>query len=267
MPASFDPSRQLDLYFRVNRVGSKVFNFVDSNGSAYTINGNTFQFILKDALGNGIFTLTSGNGLTIGTSSVTVAVTANQTNIAPAGYVWELYLSNLGKTWLSGNAYFHSGVFDGVTSTSSITIDDADTVTVTISDSSGVSAATQSEVNTGTETAKYVSPATLQDRDDMAVALVDGATIDLTGPKHTLSTATGRTFTISHAGDCIIIDVTLSATSATFTFPATATCVYAGTASGDNTLAVTGATSGDHIMIGIIKVGSNYRVTGVNFGQ
>lgn len=129
------------------------------------------------------------------------------------------------------------------------------------------SEATQSEVNTGTATGVYVSPSTLQDKDDTAVALVDGATIDITGPKHTLATATGRTFTISHAGDCIIIDITLSATSATFTFPATALCTYAGTASGDNTLAVTGATSGDHIMIGIIKVGSNYRVTGINFGQ
>lgn len=132
---------------------------------------------------------------------------------------------------------------------------------------STIDAAAQSEVNTGTETAKYVSPATLQDKDDTAVALVDGATIDITGPKHTLATALGRTFTISHAGDCIIIDITLSATSATFTFPATSLCTYAGTSSGDNTMAVTGATSGDHIMVGIIKVGSNYRVTGVNFGQ
>ena len=129
------------------------------------------------------------------------------------------------------------------------------------------SEASQSQVNTGTATGVYVSPSTLQDRDDDVLALVDGATIDITGPKHTLSTSTGRTFTISHTGDCIIIDVTLSATSATFTFPATALCVFAGTASGDNTLAVTGATSGDHIMIGIIKSGSNYRVTGVNFGQ
>ena len=129
------------------------------------------------------------------------------------------------------------------------------------------SEASQSQVNTGTATGVYVSPSTLQDRDDDVLALVDGATIDITGPKHTLSTSTGRTFTISHTGDCIIIDVTLSATSATFTFPDTALCVFAGTASGDNTLAVTGATSGVHIMIGIIKSGSNYRVTGVNFGQ
>ena len=81
-------------------------------------------------------------------------------------------------------------------------------------------AATQSEVNTGTATSVYVSPSTLQDRDDTAVALTDAATIDITGPKHTLSCSLGRTFTISHAGDDIVLVITLSATSATFTFPA-----------------------------------------------
>ena len=263
MAATFDPSRQLDLYFRVNRVGSKTFNFVDSNGSAYTINGNTFQFILKDHLGNGIFTLTSGNGLTIGTSSVTVAVTAAQTNIAPAGYVWELYLSNLEKTWLSGNAYFHTGVFDGVTSTSSITIADADTVTVTVTDSLAVSGATQNQVNTGTATGVYVSPSTLQDKDDTAVALVDGATIDITGPKHTLTTATGRTFTISHAGDNGVIDVTLNAASATFTFPAGWKCISEGQASGTNSMALSG-TSGDVYNWVWYKVGSLYRIVSKN---
>ncbi len=128
-------------------------------------------------------------------------------------------------------------------------------------------AATQAQVNAGTATGVYVDPAKLQDKDDDAVALTDGATIDITGPKHTLSTALGRTFTISHAGDHGTIDILLSATSATFTFPATALCVYAGSGSGDNTLIVTGVTSGDHIMVGWIKQGSYYRVTGVNFRQ
>jgi hypothetical protein len=132
---------------------------------------------------------------------------------------------------------------------------------------SGGTAASQSEVNTGTETAKYVSPATLQDRDDTAVALVDGATIDLTGPKHTLSTALGRTFTISHAGDEIVLVITLSATSATFTFPAASLCVADGTASGDNTLVITGAVSGDKHLIAIAKVGSTYFVGSKNCGQ
>ena len=128
-------------------------------------------------------------------------------------------------------------------------------------------AATQSEVNTGTATGVYVSPSTLQDRDDTAVALTDAATIDITGPKHTLSCSLGRTFTISHAGDDIVLVITLSATSATFTFPAAALCVADGTASGDNTLVITGATSGDKHLIAIAKVGSSYFVGSKNCGQ
>ena len=128
-------------------------------------------------------------------------------------------------------------------------------------------AATQSEVNTGTATSVYVSPSTLRDRDDTAVALTDAATIDITGPKHTLSCSLGRTFTISHAGDDIVLVITLSATSATFTFPAAALCVADGTASGDNTLVITGATSGDKHLIAIAKVGSSYFVGSKNCGQ
>jgi len=126
--------------------------------------------------------------------------------------------------------------------------------------------ATQAQVNTGTATDVYVSPATLQDKDDTAVALVDGATIDITGPKHTLATALGRTFTISHTGDEITLVITLSATTATMTFPATALCVSEGTASGDNTLSISGV-SGDKYTVAIIKVGSAYYVACKNFGQ
>jgi hypothetical protein len=103
--------------------------------------------------------------------------------------------------------------------------------------------------------------------DTPTVALVDGATIDLTGSKHTLATALGRTFTNSFTGDFIEIDITLSATSATFTFPVGYLCSFAGTASGDNTLVITGATSGDIISVAIKKNGSQYLVAAANFGQ
>lgn len=36
MAATFDPSRQLDLYFRVARAGSKTFTFVDSVAADYS---------------------------------------------------------------------------------------------------------------------------------------------------------------------------------------------------------------------------------------
>lgn len=147
-----------------------------------------------------------------------------------------------------------------------ITNEDGEIV-VTTDNNSTISAATQSQVNTGMATGVYVSPATLQDKDDTAVALVDGATIDITGPKHTLATATGRTFTISHAGDDIILVITLSATSATFTFPAGSSCVADGGSATGTSLTITGATSGDRHVVAIIKVGSSYFVASKNVGQ
>lgn len=142
-----------------------------------------------------------------------------------------------------------------------ITNEDGEIV-VTTENNSTITAATQSEVNAGTGTG-YVSPSTLQDRDDDVVALTDAATIDLTGPKHTLSTSTGRTFTISYPGDNGVIEITLNATSATFTFPAAWKGISESQSSGDNTVSLSG-TSGDVYLLVWIKVGSNYTVASKN---
>lgn len=264
---TFDPSRQLDLYFRVNRAGSKTLTFLDADAAAYDVSSNTFQFLVIDLLsGTTLFTLTSGSGLTVSTNTITIAPNATQTNLPVGTYYWQLNLTNTSKTWLNGQAIFHTGIFDGVTETTSITISDGgDTITVTVSEAPP--AATQAEVNTGTSTSKYVSPSTLQGKDDTAVALVDASSMALTGPKHTLSSSSAtRTFTISFVGDDITLIVTLSNTAATYTFPAAALCVSEGTASGDNTCALSGV-SGDKYVIAIKKVGSAYYVVCKNFGQ
>lgn len=100
-----------------------------------------------------------------------------------------------------------------------------------------------------------------------ATALVDAASMDLTAIKHTLATSSAtRTFTISYTGDDIALEVTLSATSSTFTFPATSLCVSDGLATGDNTLPLAGV-SGDKYIIAIKKIGSAYYVVSKNFGQ
>lgn len=100
-----------------------------------------------------------------------------------------------------------------------------------------------------------------------ATALVDAASMDLTAIKHTLASSSAtRTFTISYTGDDITLEVTLSATSATYTFPATSLCVSEGVASGDNILALAGV-SGDKYIIAIKKIGSAYYVVSKNFGQ
>lgn len=99
-----------------------------------------------------------------------------------------------------------------------------------------------------------------------ATALTDAATIDLTGTKHTLTTSSSRTFTISYTGDEITIEVTLNAATATQTFPATSLCVSEGIATGNNTCPLSGV-SGDKYIITIYKVGSAYYVVCKNFGQ
>jgi hypothetical protein len=126
---------------------------------------------------------------------------------------------------------------------------------------------TQAEINTGTDSTRIVTAALLKALNWDVAVLTDASSIDITGPKHTLSSSSStRTFTISYAGDFSIIELTLSATSATYTFPATALCVSDGFATGDNTCPLAGV-SGDKYSISIAKIGSNYQVFCKNMGQ
>lgn len=97
--------------------------------------------------------------------------------------------------------------------------------------------------------------------------LTDGATITITGPKHTLTSDESTvTWTLSQTGDFQTTDIILNATSTTWTFPANTLCVVEGSESGDNTATLLGIT-GDHHVMSIYKDGTNYRVVIKNFGQ
>jgi hypothetical protein len=123
---------------------------------------------------------------------------------------------------------------------------------------------TSSQIDTLAEINAILSDADLASISNSAVALVDASTMDLTATKHTLtSSAATRTFTISYTGDDIVIEVTLNATSATYTFPATSKCISEGVASGNNTLSLSGQ-SGDIYIIAIKKIGSKYTVVSKN---
>jgi hypothetical protein len=126
--------------------------------------------------------------------------------------------------------------------------------------------ATQAETNTGTDDVRAVTALKVKNRDAASSVLTDAASIDITSDKHTLTTALGRTFTISFTGDDIVIEVTLNATSAIQTFPAGALCISEGVPTGDNTCPMLGA-SGDKYIIAIKKIGSVYYVVCKNFEQ
>jgi hypothetical protein len=99
------------------------------------------------------------------------------------------------------------------------------------------------------------------------VTLVDAPVIDLANARNILaSSAAARTFTISYTGNSIIIEVTLSAISAIYTFPAAALCVSEGVASGNNTCGLSGV-SGDKYIITIEEIDNAYYVIVKNFGQ
>lgn len=131
---------------------------------------------------------------------------------------------------------------------------------------SDLASATTARTNLGLGTLATQS-GTFTDKQNLvnaATALVDGATIDLTAIKHTLTTAASRTFTISYTGDDITLEITLNATSATFTLPSGDKGIYGGTPSGTNTLVVTGAISGDIILVAIKKIGTVHYWVGKN---
>lgn len=270
---TFDPAKKLPLYFRVARDGSKTINFANTSGGNFDISGNTYRLRIYDQPGgNLILDLTESSELSKPTNyQLTITVTDTLTSIRPREYYYILDKtdgSSLIKTWLNGPCYFHEGEFDGLTNTtSSVVIDESGTgVTLTISDTASPSEATQAQMSAGTATGVYASPKLANDYNPTEVALVDGATIDLTGPEHTLTTATGRTFTVSALAKYISLDIILNSASETFTFPAGSKCNFAGTASGNNTLTLSG-TSGDLYTIGLKKKSSGYLVVAQNMGQ
>lgn len=99
--------------------------------------------------------------------------------------------------------------------------------------------------------------------------ITDGAAISLTTAEHTLSTAQATiTVTDSYAPDYCGLRLTLSGISqVVLTFATgTALCVFGGTASGNNTMTVTGV-AGDRVEISRKKLGTNYTYIGLNVGQ
>jgi hypothetical protein len=117
--ATFDPARELDLFFRINRDATNTFNFVDPAGNPYDLTGRTFVLNIKQHAwdNTNFFQLTTSGGLTVGTSTIDVTLTKPQTaKFRQQYYFWELVMtkSGLEKDWLTGYAWFHNGKFDGV---------------------------------------------------------------------------------------------------------------------------------------------------------
>jgi len=84
-------------------------------------------------------------------------------NIPEGEYYWELYRTDLEETWLSGNAFFHNGIFDGVTSDSSsiIVSESGEDINITITNASSApsgNSVTLASLGTTLQTASADTP-------------------------------------------------------------------------------------------------------------
>lgn len=138
---SFDPARQLTLYFRVARDGSKTFSFVDANGTAKDVSGYSFAFSFKYRASDSsnVFSIANGDLTRPSTDKITIPVSSTLTNVAPQEYYWQMDVTlpdTKVHTWLTGSAKFHNGEFDGIIESSTITVDESGSaVTIAITDS------------------------------------------------------------------------------------------------------------------------------------
>lgn len=118
--ATFDPSKNLDLYFRKNRNGSVQLSFF-SGGIDYDISALVFVF---------------RSDFDVAVSSATNVLTltfSKDTEIKRSSYLWELYNETSGKTWLSGTAYFTESLSAEVEDTTEFEINiNSDQVEITI---------------------------------------------------------------------------------------------------------------------------------------
>lgn len=300
---TFDPSREIEVYFRVNRAGNpKAFVFVDANGAAYDISGKTFEFFVKDNQQSDdkrISLTVANSGLNVsgaGNNRLNLVVTETDTALKPRTYYCELYEQDDKLTWLNGRAIGHNGTFDGVTETTGISVNiDGDEVTITVEMSGGD--VTLASLGTTLQTAASDTPLDADtfhfwDAVDAILkkvtwanikaaitalyqlliipetTLVDGATIDLSAQNNKLATSRSTiTFTISNTSTFLYLTITLTGTGLVLTFPANSLCVGTdGTESGDNTCTLSGV-SGDVYEIAIKRRASTFSVVSKNFGQ
>lgn len=139
-----DPSRELTIYFRINRDGTIVFSFLDLNGDALNLLPYTFVVNFKYRKNDNtnflqIIPITSGNTVTLNLTKTQTAAFRDQI------FFWEFVRTKAGleKNWITGDAIFHQGKFDGVTNSGEIFINSFDDmVQITVDEVGGTSAGT-----------------------------------------------------------------------------------------------------------------------------
>lgn len=136
-----DPSRELTLYFRINKDGAIIFSFTDIDGNDLVLTPYTLTINFKSRRGDSsnllqITPSINSNDAIFSISKAQASLFREQT------YYWEMVRikSGLEKNWLTGDAMFHCGKFDGINSPNSTFINSfEDMVQITVNESGGSS--------------------------------------------------------------------------------------------------------------------------------
>jgi hypothetical protein len=167
MKATFDPSKNLDLYFRKNRAGTVTLVFKDADGNDYSLAGLTFVVLAGFVLGAEV----SGNEIELSFDE--------ETEIKRSSYFWELYNEVHKKTWLCGTAHFTEGLSAQATDTVEITINpEGESVEVTIAEVSGNNFRGPYDASSG----DYPTDPTISDGDFLRVSVAGILEITGIGP-------------------------------------------------------------------------------------
>ena len=81
--ATFDPAKELTLYFRCNRAGSKDFVFVRTDGTAYSFIYDELELNIYKNQGDKkkLISLTHVSGIVLNSNTVTASITKALSNI------------------------------------------------------------------------------------------------------------------------------------------------------------------------------------------
>lgn len=111
MRASFDPAKNLNLFFRKGRNGSKVFTFLTPDDQLYEL---TDEFEFRSAF---------NVGLSVEDNRMTLEFDESQT-VKRDSCFWEIINVTTMRTWLCGTAFF--------TDTLSAEVDDVEEITIAL---------------------------------------------------------------------------------------------------------------------------------------
>jgi len=118
-----DPAKNLDLYFRKRRAGSKEFIFKNSDGTNHNLT-DTFEFRSGFPV-----------DLTVLDNKITFDIDEEQSDTKNDSYFWELVNTVTKRTWLCGTSYLTQGNSAEEDEQITITIDlEGETVEVTINE-------------------------------------------------------------------------------------------------------------------------------------